>query len=73
MSQTKAPNEPSYFKPRQAAEYLNSSPSTLAKRRLYGGGPRFIKIGRSVRYAKHDLDEFMARNTVSSTFEEAGR
>jgi hypothetical protein len=73
MSQTKTPNEPAYFKPHQAAEYLNSSVSTLAKRRLYGGGPKFSRIGRAIRYAKVDLDEFMVRNTVGSTFEEAGR
>jgi hypothetical protein len=62
-----------YFKPREAADYLNSSTSTLAKRRLYGGGPRFTRIGRAIRYAKRDLDAFMAANTVSSTSEETGR
>lgn len=72
MSQLKA-HEPVYFKPRQAAEYLNSSASTLAKRRLYGGGPKFSRIGRAIRYAKSDLDAFMAANTVASTSEKAGQ
>jgi hypothetical protein len=72
MSQS-ATGEPAYFKPHQAAAYLNSSTSTLAKRRLYGGGPKFSRIGRAIRYAKSDLDEFMAANTVSSTSEEAAR
>ena len=44
-----------YLKPRQAAKYLNSSASTLAKRRLYGGGPQFTRMG------------FMANNIVRST------
>jgi hypothetical protein len=63
--------EPVYLKPRQAAQYLNSSASTLAKRRLYGGGPKFSRIGRAIRYAKSDLDAFMAFNTVGSTSEGA--
>jgi predicted DNA-binding transcriptional regulator AlpA len=62
-------NRQEYLKPRQAAEYLNSSTSTLAKRRLYGGGPKFSRIGRAIRYAKSDLDAFMAANTVASTSE----
>jgi predicted DNA-binding transcriptional regulator AlpA len=62
-----------YFKPREAAEYLSSSASTLAKRRLYGGGPKFTRIGRAIRYAKSDLDQFMAANTVRSTSEEIER
>jgi hypothetical protein len=66
MSESKT-GETAYLKPTQAAVYLNSSTSTLAKRRLYGGGPRFSRIGRAVRYAKSDLDQFMAASTVTST------
>jgi excisionase family DNA binding protein len=72
MSEKQKTHEHLYLTPHQAAEYLNSSTSTLAKRRLYGGGPKFSRIGRAVRYAKRDLDEFMASNTVSSTSEELG-
>ncbi len=56
-----------YLTPREAAAYLNSSTSTLAKRRLYGGGPEFCRIGRAIRYHKSALDEFMARSRVRST------
>jgi predicted DNA-binding transcriptional regulator AlpA len=56
-----------YYSPKDAAAYLRTSPSTLAKRRLYGTGPRYCRIGRAIRYRKSDLDEFMAVNTVSST------
>jgi excisionase family DNA binding protein len=62
-----------YLTPKQAAAYLSSSTSTLAKRRLYGGGPRFARIGRAVRYAKSDLDAFMASTTVNSTSERIER
>lgn len=78
-AQTKGPASPlphtgqEYFKPKEAAEYLSSSASTLAKRRLYGGGPKFSRIGRAIRYAKSDLDQFMAANTIGSTSEKIER
>jgi excisionase family DNA binding protein len=49
-----------YLTPREAAEYLRSSVSTLAKRRLYNDAPKFCRIGSAIRYRKTDLDEFMA-------------
>ena len=48
-------------------EMKDGSTSTLAKLRLYGGGPAFTRIGRAIRYAKFDPDAFMAANTVAST------
>lgn len=71
MSQTNTHNEPAYLRPHQAADYLSTSISTLAKRRLYGGGPKFSRIGRAIRYSKADLDKFMALSMASSTTEEA--
>lgn len=65
-------SEPAYLKPSQAAYYINSSTSTLAKRRLYGGGPKFSRIGRAIRYARSDLDAFMAATAVASTSEKVG-
>jgi excisionase family DNA binding protein len=56
-----------YLTPREAAAYLKSSTSTLAKRRLRGNKPKFSRIGRAIRYRKLDLDEFMAETRVSST------
>ena len=58
-----------FLNPGEAATYLNLSKSTLAKRRIYGNGPRFYKIGKAVRYTKADLDTFMIENRVASTFE----
>lgn len=48
-----------YLTAKQAAHYLNSSTSTLAKRRLNGTGPAFVRIGRAIRYPKADLDAWM--------------
>ena len=38
-----------------AAEFLCASPRTLQTWRLQGGGPRYVKNGRSVRYRLKDL------------------
>ena len=62
-----------YYSPKDAAAYLCTSTSTLAKRRLYGTGPRYCRIGRAIRYRKSDLDEFMAHSAVNSTSEEVGQ
>lgn len=63
--------EDHYLKPRDAAAYTSIATSTLAKLRCYGGGPRFVKIGRAVLYRKTDLDAFMTDATVASTSEVA--
>lgn len=40
---------------KQAAAFLNVSVSWLAKARMRGEGPPFIRIGRSVRYSTATL------------------
>lgn len=39
-----------------AAKYLNLSKSTLAKMRLSGKSPKYVKLGRKVAYRASDLD-----------------
>jgi len=53
-----------------ASTRLSISVSTLQKMRVTGNGPRFCKIGRSVRYRMSDLDAYMAARIVSSTSEQ---
>jgi hypothetical protein len=55
--------------PKQAAKLLNVSPSWLAKSRLTGSGPRFVKIGRAVRYPESALRDFVRAQTRTSTSE----
>ncbi len=55
----------------EAADYCRLSPRTLEKKRVAGGGPPFVKLGRSVRYSKADLDAWMAQNQKSSTSDSA--
>ena len=51
----------------EAAEYTTVSESTLTKLRLTGGGPIFIKVGKSVLYDVSDLDAWLASHRRRST------
>jgi hypothetical protein len=53
----------------QAALFLAVSVRTLQAWRVRGGGPRYVKIGRTVRYQRRELVAFQQKNTVSSTSE----
>jgi len=53
----------------QAAQFLGLSVRTLQAWRVRGGGPRYCKIGRAVRYQRKVLIAFQEACTVSSTTE----
>ena len=53
----------------EAAEYLGLSVPTLARFRTLGGGPKYAKLGSSVRYRKADLDAWLESRLVRSTSE----
>jgi len=53
----------------EAAEFLQLSESWMNKARIYGDGPRFIKMGRSVRYSLQALEEFKRAHARGSTSE----
>jgi len=44
---------------RETSERLGVSMRTLQKWRLQGSGPRFVKLGRSVRYDAGDLEQYI--------------
>ncbi len=54
---------------KQAARYLGLSPNTLEAWRSRGGGPRFVKYPRAVRYRVADLEAYMADGERSNTSE----
>jgi predicted DNA-binding transcriptional regulator AlpA len=54
-----------------AARYLSLAESTLEKARVTGTGPRYLKLGRAVRYRIVDLDAWMADRAVNNTSEAA--
>lgn len=51
----------------QAAHYVSLSRRTLEKMRVAGGGPKFRKHGRYVRYHIDDLDDWSAARARRST------
>jgi excisionase family DNA binding protein len=56
--------------PKEAAAYLRVSKSYLDKLRVYGGGPRFLRLGkRKILYRKSDLDLWAAQRSFASTSE----
>lgn len=52
---------------KQAARYTGLSKNTLEAYRGRGGGPKFIKYTRAVRYRVADLDAFMSAGERSNT------
>ena len=54
-----------------AAQRLGVSVSFLEKRRLYGDGPEYVKLGRVVAYRPADLDAWAAAHLRGNTSQEA--
>ena len=53
--------------PKELAEYLTLTPKTLEKMRRVGNGPKFKKLGRTVRYLGSDIREWFGEQTREST------
>lgn len=68
-TQAPPPRPSPNLKTEEAAKYLNVQPATLEQHRWRGTGPRFVKIGRSVRYRMADLEAFLEERVFSSTTE----
>ena len=51
----------------EAGTLIDLAPSTLQKYRITGQGPKFIKVGRKVRYRPEHLIEWLESRTVDST------
>jgi hypothetical protein len=50
-----------------ASRHIGLAVSTLEKMRVYGDGPPFVKLGRSVRYRICDLESYLAERVVEPT------
>jgi predicted DNA-binding transcriptional regulator AlpA len=57
------------LQPKEAAATFKISLSWLAKARMRGDGPPYIKIGRSVRYSEAALRQWMKSRLRLSTSE----
>lgn len=71
VAATKAPPPfpAQHLAPEDAAAMLAVSVKTLETWRRLGRGPRFVKLGRAVRYAVDDLDAFLRSRAVSNSAE----
>jgi predicted DNA-binding transcriptional regulator AlpA len=54
---------------REAATLLHLSERTLERFRVSGTGPKFVRLGRSIRYRLADIEAFIASRIVGSTSE----
>ena len=52
---------------REVAELLGLSVATLRAWRHRGKGPRFLRLGRSVRYLPADVADFVRASAVDTT------
>lgn len=53
----------------EAAEIVRLSQAHLEKLRIYGAGPRFVKLGRAIRYRRVDLQAWIEAGLIGSTSE----
>jgi len=61
-------NDHTLMRPPEARSYIGLSVSTLAKQRLRGDGPNFIRLSaRAIGYLLTDLDEWLASKRHKST------
>ncbi len=56
----------------QAAQFLNVSVRTLEAWRHRGGGPRYVKLHRCVRYRRADLLDWLDAHARTSTSQISG-
>jgi hypothetical protein len=53
----------------ELAARLGLAEITLRKWRIYGIGPRFVKVGANVRYRAEDVEHWIASRSAVSTSE----
>lgn len=58
---------PKVVSARIAARFVGLSESTLAKLRLNGNGPVYLKLGRRVLYRPCDLEQWLESRTARDT------
>ena len=56
--------------PKEAADFLRVSNSWLAKRRMDGDGPAYVRVGRCIRYSESALRLWVKARQRLSTSEQ---
>lgn len=49
------------------ADQLGLTVGSLAQMRYLGTGPRYVKVGRQIRYRQSDIDEWIEANVRTQT------
>lgn len=63
----------SLFTEEQATQFLQLSAHTLQAWRVRGGGPRFCRCGRAVRYQGRELIEWQNARMIANTSQAPGK
>jgi predicted DNA-binding transcriptional regulator AlpA len=50
---------------RETADYMDKPEKTLINWRSLGIGPRYLKLGNTVRYRRSDVDAWLVRRAVT--------
>lgn len=59
-------NSQNLISPEQAADYLNVSTATLANWRCLGTpNVPYLRIGRSIKYRRSDLDDYIKKHSFN--------
>lgn len=58
---------------RDLAAYIGKSTAWCERARWAGEGPRFVKLGRHVRYRAEDVQDWLDAHVRQSTSEAGGR
>ena len=61
--------EDEFFTPRQLSKRLKLSEMTLCRMRMRGSGPRYHKLGRTVKYRWSDVQKWLESRAIFSTSE----
>lgn len=54
--------EDPWLRPEKAGAHVDYTTNSLKTMRCRGVGPRYVKIGKTIRYRRSDLDEWAARH-----------
>jgi len=69
MTETNVSTFPELLLPRDAAKAISVSEIALARMRQRGTGPKFILVGRTCRYSRDALAEYLSSRTFSTVQE----
>ena len=59
--------EPTWMNEKQLAAYWGISCKTLQRWRAVGDGPKYVKVGKSIRYRYSDAAEFEIKAAITKT------